>query len=810
MTLLADLRFALRSWSRRPVLTLAAILTLALGTGANTAIFSVIHAVILKPLPYSDPDRLVQIWSVDPNPSPGSMSIANKRATSSRFARRYRELTTSLENVAWYRPWMMNVATGGDPDRAFAVMVSAGFFSTLGVAPARGRGFTEAEMNPGADHVVILSDAFWRSRLNADPAVLGRTVLLDGNSYAVVGVMPAGFRVLAPNLPEQPDLFAPISILEDGKSKEVSSWLLARLKPGASISAARAELDPLYQRLQREENLNRKILGANVVPLGEEVASGVRGALLILLGAAGCVLLIACANLANLTLANTAARQKELGLRTALGAGRGRLIRQLLTESLVLSLAGGALGALLSRSIVRAVVNLYPGNIPRISELRPEPLVFAFTVAITLLTAALFGSLPAWRFSRPDLNSVLKGSEFMRGSARGGFLRGTLVAAQVAVALVLLVGAGLLLRSFFLLRAIDPGFERHNLLTAHLVLPEKVYARDGQKCAAFADELLERFRAIPAVESAAITNSLPIAFNFLMSVDVGIEGRPDLGSKVRMDARSVTPGYFQTMAIRLTAGRYLESADVQAGSQSGGAIVVNQAFVREFFGNENPLGRHLIFHDVPLPIVGIVADVKNLKLDAATKSEIYLPFAKLPTNFMDLAVRTRSDPMAVAAALRAELRAVDPTQPLGKVETMEQILDSSVARPRFSAALLGSFAALALLLAGVGIYGVIAYSVSLRTREMGIRMAIGAERSDVLALVLKSGLVAPLAGLAIGIPAAIAASRVLATSLYGVHLLDETTYLVVAAAVLLVALAAAYLPARKATRVDPLVALRYE
>ncbi len=804
MNALSDLRFAVRTWSRRPVLTLAAVLTLGLGTGANTAIFSVIHAVMLKPLPYSDPDRLGQIWSVDPSPTPGSLSIANKRATSSRFARRYRELTTSLENVAWYRPWMMNVATGGDPDRAFAVMISASFFPTLGAAPERGRGFTESEMTPGADHVVILSDTFWRSRLNADPAVLGRGVTLDGNNFTVIGVMPAAFRVLAPYLPEQPDLFAPISILEDGRMKEVSSQLLARLKPGTSVRAARAELDPLYQRLQRDENLNRKILGANVVPLREEVASGVRGALLILLGAAGCVLLIACANLANLTLAHTAARQKELGLRTALGAGRGRLVRQLLTESAVLSLAGGALGALISQWIVRALVNLYPGSIPRITELRPEPLVFGFALLITLLTAALFGSLPAWRFSSPDLQSVLKGSDGLSAS-RGGFLRGALVAAQVAIALVLLVGAGLLLRSFVLLRAIDPGYDRHNLLTAHIVLPEKIYARDGEKCAAFAEQLLERFRSIPAVESAAITNSLPIAFNFLMSVDVAIEGRPDLGTKVRIEARAVTPGYFQTMGIRLASGRFLEPADMRDG-----AVVVNQAFVREFFANENPLGRHITFHGAGLPIVGVIADVKNLKLDAKAGVEIYLPFSKLPTNFMDLAVHTRSNPAAVAPALRAELKALDPNQPLGKVETMEQILDSSVSRPRFNATLLGSFAALALLLAGVGIYGVIAYAVSLRTREMGIRMAIGATRGNVLTLVLTRGLIAPMAGLAIGIPAAIAASRVLASSLYGVQILDPITYLIVAAAVLIVALLAAYLPARKATRVDPLVALRYE
>jgi predicted permease len=803
MPLLSDLRFAARTWLRRPILTAAAVITLALGTGANTAIFSVIHAVMLKPLPYPQPRRLVQIWSVDPSPTPGSLSIANKRSTSSRFARRFHELSPSIANIAWYRPWMMNVSTGGDPDRVLAAMVSPSFFATLGVTPDRGRGFTESEMIYGQDHVVILSDAFWRSRFHADSAMLGRTAILDGNAFTVVGVMPAGHRMFAPNLPEQPEVYAPISILEQGKTNEVSAWFIARLKPDVTLAAARAEIDRLFRRLQREEPNARKIYGANIVPLAEEVASNVRGALLILLGAAGCVLLIACANLANLTLAHTAARQKELGVRTALGAGRGRLIRQLLTESAALSLIGGAAGAVLSRWIVQGIAGLYPGNIPRFSELRPEPLVFGFTLAVALITAVLFGALPAWRFSRPDLQDVLKGSDPL-GAARGGFTRNALLAAQVAIAMVLLVGAGLLLRSFLLLQGIDPGYQRHNLLTAHLSLPDKLYSSDAQKIA-FADQLLERFRSIPAVESAAITNSLPLAFNFLISVEIGIEGRPDLGAKVRMDSRSVTPGYFTTMAIRLTAGRYLAPSDAIHG-----AVVVNQAFVREFFPDQNPVGRNITFHGDPLPIVGVVADVKNMKLDANTKSEIYVPFSRLPTNFMDLAIVTRSDPAPVTAALRAELRAVDPNQPLGKVETMEQILDSSVARPRFSAVLLGSFAALALVLAGVGIYGVIAYSVSLRTREIGIRIAIGAARSDVLGLVLWRGLLPPLIGLVIGIPSAMSASRVLVSSLYGVQALDPLTYVTVAVAVVLVALAAAYFPARKATRVDPMVALRYE
>jgi putative ABC transport system permease protein len=801
MTLVRDLRFGLRSWLRRPVLTAAAVVTLALGTGANTAIFSVIHAVMLRPLPYPDSDRLVQIWSVDPKPASGSLAVANKRALVSAHVERIRASASTIENVAWYRPWMVNLATAQEPARLYAALVSASYFPTIGVAPALGRAISEAETVPGNDRVVILSDELWRAQFHGDRGVLGQSVTIDGNPYRVIGVMPPGFRAYAASLREQPDLYAPISMLYAGPLRQAGVSTIARLKPGVSARAANEEVGALYDRMQREGPAAPKIFGANVVPLADEVASNVRGALLTLLGAAGCVLLIACANLANLTLASTAARQKELGLRTALGAPRSRLVRQLLTESAALALAGGVAGAIVSPWIVRAIAILYPGNVPRFSEIRPDPAVFAFTLAITVITAILFGVLPALRFSRVDLNDALKGADALNPS-RGSFLRGALVSAQVAIALVLLVGAGLLLRSFLLMRAIDPGYEVHNLLTAHLVLPEKLYSSNAQRIA-FADQLVDRLNAIPNVESAAITNSLPLSFNFLMSIEVGIEGRPELGDKVGVDARAVSPRYFQTMAIRLASGRYLEPAD-----SAGGAVVVNRSFAREYFPAVDPVGRSLTYGRRVLPIVGVIDDIRDLKLTRTARSVVYVPFASLPTNFMDLAVRTRSAPAPVVAAIRTELRQVDPNQPLGKVETMEQVFDSQVASPRFNAVLLGSFAALALLLAGVGIYGVIAYSVSLRTREIGIRMAIGADRAAVLAYVLRGGLLPPLIGLVIGIPAAMGVSRLLTASLYETRALDPLTYVLVAGAILLTSSLAALFPARRATRVDPMLALR--
>jgi putative ABC transport system permease protein len=800
----ADLRFAARIWRKRPVPIAAALLTLALGTGANTAIFSVIHSAVLRPLPYPRPDRLVQIWSTDVD-AHRDRDPAGRKPTNPAVIERWRKLDTAFDHIASYNLWMVSVTAAGRPERLFAAMVSSNFFAALGVTPARGRVFTEEENTAGHDDVVILSDRFWRTHFQADPSAIGKTVLVDTEPRTVIGVMPEGFRVYAGYMSEDPDLFAPVSTVYRGALHRTSANVIGRIKPGITVPAARAELDSLARKLLAENSRHRGPLqGVNLVPLRQEVATRIRPMLLILFGATGCVLLIACANLANLTLAHIAARQKELVVRTALGAPRVRLVRQILTESVALSISGGALGLLLSGWLVKVLVGLYPGKLPRLESLHPSPAVLLFTLALTVGTGLLAGIFPAWRFSRANFHEGLKDGGSLSHRSRGGSaFRAALVATQVAATFVLLISTGLLLRSFLLLRAVDPGYRPQHLLTAQVVLPEKTYGKKELQ-SAFADRFLERLNALPGVESAAITNSLPLAYNFLLTVDFTLD--PSAPEK-NVGCRAITPAYFRTMGIAVLAGRPFEPAD----STRGGVTIVNQAFARKYFPNQNPIGRGLRFGpETSAAIVGVAADVKNHALDAQTDEEIYLPYAQMPNLFMDVAIRTSSDPAPLIGMVRAELRSIDPNQPLSRVQTMEKVLDDGVAPRRFEATLLGTLAALALLLAMVGIYGVVAYSVSLRTREIGIRMALGAQRAEVLRLVLRGGMWPVLMGVAAGIPASLASTRALASWLYGVRAVDAPTYAGVAILMLAVPLVAAYFPALRATTIDPLAALRYE
>lgn len=803
---LMDLTFALRRWRKKPIPAIAALVTLALGTGVNTAIFSIIHSVMLKPLPYPAPERLVQIWSVDldRNSNLGAMLTRDKQLATTRQLDRWRELSASFQDIACYFPWLVNFTAPGEPERVLTARISASFFATLGVTPARGREFTAADLVPGKDRVAILSDSFWRRRFGGNPAVLGQTAIIDGYRNTIVGVLPPDFRLIAPAINEQPELFQPISLNSGSHMGPEAAWAIGRLKPGVALPAARDEMSALVRRLPPEEIHGSGKRGVNLVRLDEEVASGLRPALLILFGAAGCVLLIACGNIANLILADTAARQRELAVRTALGAGRRRLASQLLTESIALCAVGTAMGLPLAWWVLRAMVHLYPGRIPRLESIGPEPAIFAFAACLALISAVLAGAVPAWRYSRPDVQQVLKGSSGPGGRG-GGRFRGLLTAGQIAASLVLLIGAGLLLRSFLLLRAVDPGFEPHGLLIAHLMLDDKTYAEPAQQ-AAFVKRLMGRLNAIPSVEMAGATNSLPLSFNMLLSMTMSIEGHPELGENAEADCRSVTPDFLQTMGIGLWAGRYLQPVD----SAPGGGVLVNRVFARQYFGNENPVGRHLRLGPEARPIVGVVPDIRELKLDRKPIPAIYLPFDRQPGPFVDLAVRTAADPKLLVNAVRAALRGVDLNQPLGKVATMNDVLREQVAKPRWYAILVGSFAGLALLLAAVGIYSVVAYAVGQRTNEIGIRMALGAGRADILSMVLIGGLRAPVCGAAIGLSVGAFASKVLASFLYGVTALDLWTYCAAVALVLVAALAAAYLPARRATAVDPMVALRWE
>jgi len=802
---LADLTFALRRWRKRPIPAIAAVVTLALGAGATTAIFSIIHAVILKPLPYPEPDRLVQIWSVDldRNSDLGAMLTRDKQLATTRDLDRWRELSASFQDVGYYFPWLINFTAPGEPERVPTARISASFFATLGVTPARGRAFTAADLVPGRDRVAIVSDSFWRRRFGGHPAVLGQSAIIDGYRNTIIGVLPPDFRLIAPAINAQPEVFQPIS-LNSGSQGPEAAWAFGRLKPGVALPVARDEMSALVRRLPPEQIHGSGKRGVNLVRLDEEVASGLRPALLILFGAAVCVLLIACGNIANLILADTAARQRELAVRTALGAGRRRLAAQLLTESIALCAAGTALGLPLAWWVLGAMVHLYPGRIPRLESIGPEPAVFAFAACLALLSAVLAGAAPAWRYSRPDVQQVLKGSSGPGGRGGGSF-RGLLMAGQIAASLVLLIGAGLLLRSFLLLRAVDPGFQPHRLLTAHLMLDDKTYAEPAQQ-AAFVTRLMDRLNAIPSVEMAGATNSLPLSFNMLLSMTMSIEGHPELGENAEADCRSVTPDFLETMGIGLWAGRYLRPAD----AVPGGGVLVNRAFARQYFGKENPVGRHLRLGPEARTIVGVVPDIRELKLDRKPIPAIYLPFDRQPGPFVDLAVRTAADPTLLVNAVRAALRGVDPNQPLGKVATMNDVLRDQTAKPRWYATLVGSFAGLALLLAAVGIYSVVAYAVGQRTNEIGIRMALGAGRADILRMVLIGGLRAPVCGVVIGLSVGALASKVLVSFLYAIQPLDLATYCAAAALIIVVALAAAYLPARRASAVDPLVALRWE
>jgi len=800
----ADLRFAARTWRKRPVLAAAAVLTLALGAGANTAIFSVIHAVVLRPLPYPQPERLVQIWSADVDAS-GRLDPAGRKIFTDTEVARWRQADTAFDRIACYRAWEFSVASAsGQPERLYAAAVSAEFFATLGISPAIGRGFSTGEVTPGRDNLVVLSDALWRRLFQASPAALGATMMVDGVPRTVIGVMPPGVRILAAWVREDPDLYTPISTTYREGNRWSTVEALGRIKPGITLAAAQARLDGLVRKLPPEGRRRGPVQGVRLVPLRDEVASQVRPTLLILFAATGCVLLIACANLANLTLAHIAARQKELVVRSALGASRARIVRQVLTESVALSIAGGAAGLLLSGWLVRALVGLYPGTLPRLESLRPSPAVFLFSLGLALAAGLLAGVFPAWHFSRANFGEGLKGAGALSHRSRGGAaFRGALVAAQVAATFVLLIATGLLLRSFLLLRAVDPGYRPQQLLTAQIVLPEKTYGRKELQ-AAFVDRFLERLDALPGVESAAITNSLPLAYNFLLTVQFTTDPSSD---DQRVFCRAITPAYFRTMGIPMLAGRSFEPAD----STRGSATIVNQAFARKYFQNEDPIGRTLRFgKEESAAIVGVAADVKNDALDARAVEELYLPFAQQPGAYLDIAVRARGEPAALVNRVRAELRAIDPQQPLSRVMTMEKILDSQVAPRRFQATLLGSLASIALLLAMVGIYGVVAYSVSLRTREIGIRMALGAERAEVLKLVLGGGMGPVVLGICAGVPAALGAARALGSWLYGVRAMDAATYAGVAALMLAVPLAASYFPARRAAAIDPLAALRDE
>ena len=823
-----DLRFAFRQLLKNPGFTAVAVLTLALGIGANTAIFSVVSSVLLRPLPFKDPDRLVLVW--ERNVKKGYEMNHVGAAT---FLD-WKAQNNSFESMAAFGIDEGLSLTGDhEPEVVTAVPVSANLFEVLGVNPILGRTFRVEEEAPGGDQVVILSHGLWQRRFSSDPNLPGKTILLDGRSYVVVGIMPPGFvfpgmtGVLYGFFFSKPaDVWIPLALPAELLSSRGNHFLeiVARLKPNVSLSQAGAEMDAMMQRISQANPAELMGDRARVIPLREQSVGTVRSGLLVLLGAVAFVLLIACANVANLLLARAASRQKEIAIRVALGAGRLQVIRQLLTESVLLALLGGALGTLFALWSTDLFVGTVGDTIalttPGWTDIRIDRGVLGFTLLISLATGVIFGLMPALQSAKPNLNESLKEGE--RGSTEGfqrNRLRSLLVVTQIALAMMLLTGAALMLQSFLRLQGVNPGFDVNRVLTMQLNLPESRYTNQQQRTAFFL-RLTERCRSLPGVQFASATSQVPLSSD-VGNTTIEVVGRPPLPPDQLdvTDFISVTPEYLGAMRIPLRAGRFINEHDTE---ESPPVCVINQTTAHRFFGKDDPIGRKLKLgiNNFTPEIIGVVGNVRQRSLDVDSlppqiqklmSSQVYVPYAQTALwPKMTVVVRTSSAPMGLANALRAEVRALDKDLPVSKVRTMETVRGDSIAQPRFRALLIVLFGALALALATIGIYGVMAYSVARRTHEIGLRMALGAQNTDVLKLVLRQGMWLTVIGLALGLAGAFALTRLIARLLYGVSATDPLTFAVVPALLFAVALLACWIPARRATRVHPVEALRYE
>ena len=800
-----DLRYSVRVLRRNRAFTGAVVLTLALGIGATTAIFSVYDAVLLKPLPYADPEHIVMLWEKKAPPS-GSLDWV----AAANFVD-WRAQTNSFSDMAALGGANFILTGHGEPARLAGATVSSSFFRLLGIRMELGRNFLDEEDRLGKDFVAILSYSAWQNRLSGKPEVLGTTVTLNDLSYTVVGVLPPDFELVTNTSRNQPDVWVPSAQHIDMQKLSRGSHpfrVFARIKPDVPFNRMQAELDIIATNLSSLYPENNKGKGITAVSLHKQVIQNVRMPLTALLGGVGLLLLIACANVANLLLSRAAARRKEMAVRLALGASRRRLGQQLLTESLLLSLLGGATGLFLASAAIRILGRYLPADLPRISALGIDLRVLVFTAWISLATGILFGLAPLFQARRRNANETLKQNARVVGGVQAG-LRNALVVAQIAIALVLLTGAGLMAKSFWNLLHVSPGFRTEHVLTARVTLPASRYP-DVERIAAFQSDVLERVRNLPGIQSAGLTAYLPLS-GITNSWSFVIEGRPPLpvGTSNVADYRPVSPGYFETIGIPLVRGRGFTSADSESAPR---VVVINESMRRKHWGDEDPIGRRLSFEGLPRTIVGIVGDVHHQSLDGETKAEMYAPFTQIPNTERrpTIVVRTSIDPGAVAAGLRDAVSGIDKALPLDQVETMEQFVSTAVSEPRFRTLLLVAFSILALVIASVGIYGVMNYLVSLQIREFGIRLAIGATQGDLLRGVLRRATVLIVAGLCLGLLGSAMLARAITDLLYGVSALDPLTFVAVSLLLAAVALLASYIPARRATRVDPLTTLRYE
>ncbi|HEX8774048.1 MAG TPA: ABC transporter permease [Pyrinomonadaceae bacterium] len=811
-----DLRFGARMLVKNPGFTAVAVLTLALGIGANSAIFSVVNAALLEPLPYPNAEGLVMVWG-----NFERLNMTRLGASAPEFAD-YKNQNKVFSEVAAYQTRTFNLINSDEPERIGGARVSSSLFTMLGTQPLVGRTLLEEEDQAG--HVAVLSERLWQRRFHSDPALVGKSIALDGESYTVVGVMPRDFQfpLSEPYDTERADVWIPIAFNPEelGDRGRYSFRVIARLRPGVTLGQARSEMSALGQRLEQEypgtyrgpkgEDGGWKV---TVTTLQDEVVGGARVFLLMLLGVVGFVLLIACANIANLWLARATTRQREVTIRRALGASRARLIRQFMTESVMLSVLGGAAGLLLAMWGVELLIAAGPRGIPRLGEARLDVRVLGFTLGISVVTGLLFGLVPALQSSRLELSESMKeSSKSATTSSAWQRLRAFLVVCEVAMALVLLIGAGLLIKSFWRLLDVDPGFNRHNVLTMQMSLSPSRYVEPKEKMN-FYGQLLERVRTLPGIESASMTTALPLS-GTTFGGPFSIEGRPlDMrGKPPHAYVRTVAPDYFRVMGITLIRGRDISNEDTD---KSVPVVIINEAFARGFFAQGEAVGQRVKIGAPGSPrpwmlIIGVVKDVKSDGLDAEATPEMYVPYSQNVPASMTLVARTLSDATNSVWAVRNQVRALDKDQPVYNIRTMEQLLNQSIAQRRLNMMMLGAFSLVALLLATSGIFGLMAYTVAQRTHEIGIRMALGAQQRDILRLIFGQGMSLTMIGLGVGLVAAFGLTRVMASLLFGVSATDPLTFLGIALLLAVVALIACYIPARRALKVDPMIALRYE
>ena len=803
-----DLRYGLRVLRKNPGVTITAVLTLAVGIGANTAIFNAVHAVLLRPLPYPEPQRLAIVW--------GGARQARKTPVSATNFLDYQEQNRVFEHMATFHAGSLALTGAADPEWIRTGNVSPDFFKVLGVRAALGRTFSPEEGRSGRNQVLVLGPGIWRRRFGADRNIVGRILMLNATRYTVIGVLPEGFEFSVPGLFRPAEMWTPAVLIRDDSQRNNNDLrVIARLKPGITLRQAETDLKVISRRLARAYPQILAGLDTQLVPLREQIVGDVRPLLLILLGAVGFLLLIACANVASLQLARASTRRKEVALRLALGASRRRVVRQLLTESVLLALLGGALGLLLARWGIGLLTGLAPAHLPRESGGGLGSAVLLYSLLLSLVTGVLFGLAPAFQSSAQGLGETLKeGGRAAAESAAGGRLRGLLMVAEVALALVLLTGAGLLVRSFARLLAEKPGFEVENVLTVFLVLPRYSYP-DARAQSALYRQAIDRIAALPGVTAAGGIDDLPLTPDRDASTFAVEGGEPWTADRSPVaQVRTVTPGYFRAMSIPLVQGRPFAATDT---SSAPPVLLINQTLARRFFKGEDPVGKRLTFGgSTPasppswVTVAGVVADVRDLGLESRPEPEVYLPYEQSPLSYINVVARVDGDPGRLAAAMRDTIRGLDRGLPLPEAEPMNAVLATSIAQRRFSMLLLGLFAAIALALAAVGIYGVITYAVARRTHEIGVRMALGARRSDVLRMVIGRSLTLTACGVGAGIVGALALTKLMSSLLYGVRPTDLPTFLAVALVLACVAALASYLPARRAMAVDPVVALRNE